>query len=132
MEDERRSFWRLLRRFGYHFRSLFVIVVLMAVDQSPFKAVVYATAAGSSRSSFLDPAHRVGPMTAARPSPRARWGCCPSRHVRRRGMIVAVVTLTGLGLKRASIIVGASAAILVVHRADRALWRCSCSASPYR
>jgi TRAP transporter 4TM/12TM fusion protein len=39
----RQSPWRLLRRFGYHFLSLGVIVVFLARDIPPFKAVVYAT-----------------------------------------------------------------------------------------
>ncbi|TNC46579.1 TRAP transporter permease [Mumia zhuanghuii] len=36
--------WALLGRFGYHFVSLGVIVVFLALDVPPFKAVVYATA----------------------------------------------------------------------------------------
>ncbi|KAA1424609.1 TRAP transporter fused permease subunit [Mumia zhuanghuii] len=36
--------WALLGRFGYHFVSLGVIIVFLALDVPPFKAVVYATA----------------------------------------------------------------------------------------
>ena len=35
--------WKLLGRFGYHFSSLIVIVVLLAVGMSATRAVVYAT-----------------------------------------------------------------------------------------
>ena len=35
--------WTLLRRYGYHFISLAVIVVFLGVGIPPFKAVVYAT-----------------------------------------------------------------------------------------
>jgi TRAP transporter 4TM/12TM fusion protein len=38
-----RSAGRLLMRFGYHFLSLFVIIVFLALDVPPFRAVVYAT-----------------------------------------------------------------------------------------
>ncbi|MFF2397650.1 TRAP transporter permease [Nocardia sp. NPDC058114] len=36
--------WKLLGRFGYHFSSLIVIVVLLLADVSATRAVVYATA----------------------------------------------------------------------------------------
>ena len=38
-------FKRLLLRYGYHFSSLFAIVVLLAVGFSPFRSVLYATRA---------------------------------------------------------------------------------------
>lgn len=38
-----RSAWRLLLRFGYHFSSLIAIVVLLAMDVTATRAVVYAT-----------------------------------------------------------------------------------------
>nr|BFE80763.1 hypothetical protein GCM10020093_033640 [Planobispora longispora] len=68
----------LLRRFGYHFSSLFVIVALMALGQSPFRAVVYATLLAFALS-FLDREHRLTPRRAAARWPRAPWGCCRSR-----------------------------------------------------
>jgi len=43
VDVSRQSAWWLLRRFGYHFLSLGVIVLFLARDIPPFKAVVYAT-----------------------------------------------------------------------------------------
>ncbi|TDE09663.1 TRAP transporter permease [Jiangella asiatica] len=40
---ERKDPWRLLARSGYHFLSLGIIVVFLAVGMTPFRAVVYAT-----------------------------------------------------------------------------------------
>lgn len=34
--------WPLIKRFGYHFLSLFVIIFFLAMDIPPFKAIVYA------------------------------------------------------------------------------------------
>ncbi|MCX4721860.1 TRAP transporter fused permease subunit [Streptomyces virginiae] len=99
---------KLLGRFGYHFLSLFMIVGFMAVGLPPFKAVVYATALQFGLS-FLDPAHRM--------TPRRLYGALAegSRSVlpvittcAAAGLIVAVVTQTGLGLNLASIIVDAA------------------------
>ncbi|MFB9891671.1 TRAP transporter permease [Planobispora takensis] len=104
----------LLRRFGYHFSSLFVIVVLMALGQSPFRAVVYATLLAAALS-FLDREHRLTPRRAAHALAAGTLGVLPvAVTCAAAGMIVAVVTLTGLGLKAGSVIVGLSGGVLVV------------------
>ncbi|GIN00217.1 C4-dicarboxylate ABC transporter permease [Planomonospora venezuelensis] len=106
--------WPLLRRFGYHFSSLFVIVVLMALGQSPFRAVVYATILAFALS-FLDAGHRLTPRRAARSLAEGALGVLPvAVTCAAAGMIVAVVTLTGLGLKASSLIVGVSGGVLAV------------------
>ncbi|WP_218061733.1 TRAP transporter permease [Planobispora rosea] len=106
--------WPLLRRFGYHFSSLFVIVVLMALGQSPFRAVVYATLLAFALS-FLDREHRLTPLRAARALAAGAMGVLPvAVTCAAAGMIVAVVTLTGLGLKASSLIVGVSGGVLAV------------------
>lgn len=106
--------WPLMRRFGYHFSSLFVIVVLMALGQSPFRAVVYATLLALALS-FLDPGRRLTPRRAAEALAAGTTGVLPvAVTCAAAGMIVAVVTLTGLGLKASSLIVGASGGILAV------------------
>ena len=101
----RQNFWRLLGRFGYHFSSLFVIVGLLALGQSAFKAVVYATALAFVLS-FLDRRHR---MTAGRVFDalvKGATGVLPvAATTAAAGLIVAVLTLTGLGLDLSSIIV---------------------------
>ena len=97
--------WRLLARFGYHFSSLVLIVVLMALGQSPFKAVVYATLLAFALS-FLDPDRRLGPARAAEALAAGVTGVLPvAATTAAAGVIVGVVTLTGLGLNASSLIV---------------------------
>jgi TRAP transporter 4TM/12TM fusion protein len=103
---------RLLLRFGYHFSSLFLIVFLLATGLSPFRAVFYATIAAFLLS-FLDPRHRMTPrriwdsLAAGARAVLAVAATCAAA-----GIIVAVVTLTGLGLKMSSLIVDLSAGTL--------------------
>ncbi len=102
---ERQSFWRLLGRFGYHFSSLIVIVVLQALDQSAFKAVVYATALAFLLS-FLDRRRRMTPPRVFDALAKGATGVLPvAATTAAAGLIVAVLTLTGLGLDLSSIIV---------------------------
>ena len=46
LELETPGFWRLLARWGYHFSSLFLIVILLALNFSPFRAVRVRDRAG--------------------------------------------------------------------------------------
>ncbi|MFE3450963.1 TRAP transporter permease [Nonomuraea sp. NPDC059194] len=104
----------LVRRFGYHFSSLFVIIILMALGQSPFRAVVYATLLAFALS-FLDPEHRLTPRRAAEALATGVKGVLPvAATCAAAGTIVAVVTLTGLGLKVSSLIVGLSGGNLAI------------------
>ncbi|WP_433239251.1 TRAP transporter permease [Streptosporangium sp. CA-135522] len=114
VEVDAPRFWPLLRRYGYHFSSLFVIVVLMALGQSPFRAVVYATLLALALS-FLDAGHRLTPRETAKALAAGTVGILPvAVTCAAAGTIVAVVTLTGLGLKASSLIVGASGGVLLV------------------
>ena len=102
---EQQSFWRLLGRFGYHFSSLIVIVVLLALDQSAFKAVVYATALAFLLS-FLDRRRWMTPPRVFDALAKGAAGVLPvAATTAAAGLIVAVLTLTGLGLDLSSIIV---------------------------
>ncbi|GII57406.1 C4-dicarboxylate ABC transporter permease [Planotetraspora thailandica] len=106
--------WDLVKRFGYHFSSLFVIVVLMALGQSPLRAVVYATALAFALS-FLDRERRLTPRRAVRALAAGATGMLPvAVTCAAAGTIVAVVTLTGLGLKAGSLIVGLSGGVLAI------------------
>ncbi|WP_020578777.1 TRAP transporter permease [Actinopolymorpha alba] len=103
--------WRLFRRFGYHFLSLFLIVIFMALDIPPFKAVVFATIL-QFVFSFLDPAHRMTPKRLLEALAAGTRSVLPVAAVcAAAGIIVAVVTLTGLGLNLASIIVDAASVV---------------------
>jgi len=96
---------RLLLRYGYHFSSLVAIVVLMALGQSPFRSVVFATALAFGLS-FLDRAHRMTPRRAWNALVQGALGVLPvAATTAAAGVIVSVVTLTGLGLKGSGLIV---------------------------
>ncbi|GAB3400877.1 TRAP transporter permease [Flindersiella endophytica] len=108
---DRGSPLRLLLRFGYHFLSLFLIVAFMALGIPPFRAVVYATIL-QFVFSFLDPAHRMGPARLFRALADGIRGVLPVAAVcAAAGVIVAVVTQTGLGLNLAAIIVDSARAV---------------------
>ncbi|MBG6183197.1 TRAP transporter 4TM/12TM fusion protein [Arthrobacter sp. CAN_A214] len=96
---------KLLLRFGYHFSSLAAIVVFMAMGMTPFRAVVYATFLAFVLS-FLD---RASWMTPRRIFDALATGATGALSVipvmAAAGLIVGVMTLTGLGLKLANIIV---------------------------
>ena len=107
----RKGFWRLLGRSGYHFSSLFVIVALLAADQSAFKAVVYATLLAFALS-FLDRDRRMTPRRLFDALAKGATGVLPvAATTAAAGLIVAVLTLTGLGLDLSSIIVDVADAV---------------------
>ncbi|MFE9646406.1 TRAP transporter permease [Streptomyces sp. NPDC006365] len=108
VDDEHTSALRLLGRFGYHFLSLFMIVGFMAMGLPPFRAVVYATAL-QFLLSFLDPKHRMTPRRLYAALAEGSKSVLPVvATCAAAGMIVAVVTQTGLGLNLASVIVDAA------------------------
>ncbi|SNY49782.1 TRAP transporter permease [Paractinoplanes atraurantiacus] len=96
---------RLLARFGYHFSSLVLIVVLLALGESATRAVVYATLLAFLLS-FLD---RTSWLTSRRVfealSAGVR-GVLPVVAVcTAAGIITATTTKTGLGAQLASLLV---------------------------
>lgn len=99
------SLRHLLARYGYHFSSLIAIVVFMIMGFTAFRAVVFATGLAFLLS-FLDPEHRLTPRRAWDAFAAGGRGVLAVAPVMAAaGMIVGVLTLTGLGLKLASIIV---------------------------
>jgi TRAP transporter 4TM/12TM fusion protein len=101
----------LLLRSGHHFLSLAAIVVFMALGLSALRAVVYATVLALALS-VLDPAHRIGPRRLAEAlAAAARQTLAVAATCAAAGVIVAMVTLTGLGLNLATIMVDAAAAL---------------------
>ena len=99
------SAWDLTRRYWYHFSSLIAIVVFMVIGFSPIWAVFWATVLAFA-SSFLrrDTAlyfnKTVKALSSGSISVLSVASTCASA-----GIIVGVVTLTGLGLKFSSIII---------------------------
>lgn len=104
----------LLLRFGYHFSSLVAIVVFMAMGLTPFRAVVYATVLAFLLS-FLDRSARMTPRRVGEALANGATGALSVIPVMAvAGIIVGVMTLTGLGLKLAGIIVALAGGSLVL------------------
>jgi TRAP transporter 4TM/12TM fusion protein len=123
------TLWEMTKRYGFHFISLVAVVVFMVIGYSPSLSVFYATIATFALSflrrdtaliTFGRGPDRAGPGPVARI--RERLGLDLSRLVRAMadgslgainaattcasaGIIVGVVTLTGLGLKFSSIVI---------------------------
>jgi TRAP transporter 4TM/12TM fusion protein len=114
----------LTRKYWYHFTSLAAIAVLMAVGLSAFRAVFWATvlAYGLSfvrRESALTPPRLIA---ALRAGGAGVLGVAATTAT--AGIVVGVVTLTGLGLKIAGIIVALAAGrlFLTVVYSAVAVW----------
>jgi TRAP transporter 4TM/12TM fusion protein len=102
---------RLLGRFGYHFSSLVLIVVLLAAGQSATRAVVYATVLAAALS-FLDRRTRLTPRRLFGALATGVRGVLPVVAVcTAAGVITAVTTKTGLGAQLASLLVSGAHAI---------------------
>lgn len=105
------SAWRLLARFGYHFSSLVVIIVLLALELSVFRSVVYATALAFALS-FLHRPDRMTPRRIGQALSKGALGVLPvAATCAAAGLIVGVTTLTGLGLSLAGMIVDVAGAV---------------------
>jgi TRAP transporter 4TM/12TM fusion protein len=99
---------RLLLRSGYHFSSLFLIVGLLAVGVSVFRAVVIAVAVAFALS-FLDRRDRMTPPLVLTALARGSTGVLAvTATTAAAGIIVGITTLTGLGLNLAGLIVDAA------------------------
>ncbi|MDI6101051.1 TRAP transporter fused permease subunit [Actinoplanes sp. NEAU-A12] len=105
------SAWRLLGRFGYHFSSLIVIVVLLALGESATRSVVYATILAAALS-FLDSSARLTPPRIFAALAAGVRGVLPVVAVcAAAGVITATTTKTGLGAQLASLLVNGAKAI---------------------
>jgi TRAP-type uncharacterized transport system fused permease subunit len=118
------AFGELTRRYWYHFTSLIAIAVLMLSGMSAFRAVFWATvlAFGLSfvrRESALTPRRLLAALRAG-----AVGVLGVAATTATAGIIVGVVTLTGLGLKIAGIIVALAAGhrFLTVAYSAVAVW----------
>ncbi|GAA2475115.1 TRAP transporter permease [Winogradskya humida] len=101
----------LLLRSGYHFSSLVLIVVLLAVGQSATRAVVYATLAAVAlsfldRRSWLTPRRLFTALSAGVRGVLAVVAVCTAA-----GIITATTTKTGLGAQLASLLVSGARAV---------------------
>jgi TRAP transporter 4TM/12TM fusion protein len=121
---EARGVWELTKQYGYHFTSLVAIAVLMVAGMSAFRAVFWSTVLAVALS-FI---RRDTAMTPRRLLDALRAGATGVLGVvattATAGIIVGVVTLTGLGLKIAGIIVALAGGVqvLTVLYAALAVW----------
>ena len=114
----------LMRRSGYQFLPLIAIVVFLVSGMTPFRAVFFATlcAVGLSfirRATALSPRRLLGALEDG-----GRGVLSVAATTATAGIIVGVVTLTGLGLKISGILVelaGGSVLLTVVY-ASIAVW----------
>jgi len=103
--------WRLLLRFGYHFSSLVLIVVLLALGLSATRAVVYATLLALLLS-YLDRRSWLTPRRLFAALAMGVRGVLPVVAVcAAAGIITATTTKTGLGAQLASLLVSGARAI---------------------
>ena len=114
----------LTRRYWYHFTSLVAIAVFMVMGMSAFKAVFWSSVLAAA-SSYL---RRETALTPSRLMAVLRRGgedvLGVAATTATAGIIVGVVTLTGLGLKLAGVIVtlaGGTLALTVIYSAI-AVW----------
>ena len=99
------SAWTLAKRYWYHFLSLSSIVIFMLYGFSPTVSVFYATVTAFvvsffRRESAMVPRRFIEAMQAGTVGVLNVAATCASA-----GIIVGVVTLTGLGLKFSSIVI---------------------------
>jgi TRAP transporter 4TM/12TM fusion protein len=101
--ERRDSLWQLTKDHGFHFTSLISIIVFMLLGFSPVLAVFWSTilAAAASfvrRDTALYPPKLIKALEAGSVSVLGVAATCATA-----GIIVGVVTLTGLGLKFSAI-----------------------------
>jgi TRAP transporter 4TM/12TM fusion protein len=99
------SLWDLTRRYGFHFVSLISIVVFMVWGYSPTASVLYATVlifimSFMTRETALMPKKLVKALADGSIQALTAGATCAVA-----GIIVGVVTLTGLGLKFSAIVI---------------------------
>lgn len=104
--DRTQSLWQLTLRYGFHFLSLIAIVGFMVAGFTPIMAVFLATivafmASFLRRDTALIPPKLIQALKGGSIGVLSVAVTCAGA-----GIIVGVVTLTGLGLKFSSIIIG--------------------------
>ncbi len=99
------SLWEMTRRYGFHFVSLVAVVVFMVIGYSPMLSVFYSTLLAFALS-FLNRETALFPKKLVRALADGSIGVLSAATTcASAGIIVGVVTLTGLGLKFSSIVI---------------------------
>ena len=99
------SLWRITRRSGYHFLALVGIPVMLLMGMTAFRAVFYSMILAVALS-FVDRANALWPRRLLGALYRGGRSVLPvAATTATAGIIVGTVTLTGMGLKIAGLIV---------------------------
>ena len=99
------SIWQMTRLYGFHFISLIAVVIFMVIGYSPSLSVFYATAVTFALS-FLRKETALVPRKLVRALGDGSIGALNAATTCAcAGIVVGVVTLTGLGLKFSSIVI---------------------------
>ncbi len=103
--DRTYSLWQLTLRYGFHFTSLIAIVAIMVVGFTPIMAVFWSTVIAFAVS-FIRPETAIFPKKLVSALRAGSIGVLSvAATCASAGIIVGVVTLTGLGLKFSSIVI---------------------------
>jgi TRAP transporter 4TM/12TM fusion protein len=103
------SLWELTRRRGYHFLTLVLLSIMLALGMSAFRAVFYSIVAAIAVS-FMDAKTALWPRRLVQAlGAGGKSVIAVASTTATAGIIVGVVTLTGLGLKIAGLIVAFAA-----------------------
>jgi TRAP transporter 4TM/12TM fusion protein len=106
--------WALTKKYGFHFSSLLAIVVFMVLGYSPTLSVLYAMGVAVllsflRRESALWPRKLAETLAAGAVQAVGIAATCACA-----GIIVGIITLTGLGLKFSEIAIQAAGGSLVI------------------
>src|SRR5215216_4261580 len=99
------SLGQLTRRYGFHFLSLIAVVVFMVIGFSPMLSVFWATVAAFALSFLRRECALVGTKLVRALADGSIGVLTAATTCATAGIIVGVVTLTGLGLKFSSIVI---------------------------
>ena len=103
--EHQQTVWQLTKEFGFHFFSLISIIVFMLLGFSPILSVFWATVVAYGVS-FLNASCALTPKKLVKALEAGSVGVLNvAATCAAAGIIVGVVTLTGLGLKFSDIVI---------------------------
>ena len=106
--------WQMTRRYGFHFVSLIAVIIFMVIGYSPMTSVFYSILLAFAMS-FLTQETALYPKKLVRAMADGSIGVLSAATTcAAAGIIVGVVTLTGLGLKFSAIVISYAGGSLVL------------------
>ncbi len=102
--DKSVTLWQMTKRHGFHFTSLVAVIVFMIVGYSPMLAVFYSTVMCFALSFLRSDTALKGKKLVRALADGSIGVLSAATTCASAGIIVGVVTLTGLGLKFSSIV----------------------------